>query len=75
MHMPLKCHRMLCPNLPIASKNVTETLDVDFVYGLLKILGRSLYAYLHLASRVDEVGNHGSLSLLSCDEGDGLITL
>jgi hypothetical protein len=56
---------MLCPSFHVASKNVTKTLDVNFVYGLLKILGKSLYAYLHLAAKVDEVGNHGNLSLLS----------
>jgi hypothetical protein len=56
---------MLCPSLPVASRNVTETLDADFVYGLPEILGRSLYAYLHPPSGVDEVGSHGSLSLLS----------
>jgi hypothetical protein len=39
------------PTPCIASKNVIETLDVDFVYGLPKILGRSLYVYLHLASK------------------------
>jgi len=55
---------MLCPSLHIASRNVIETLDADFVHGLPKILGRSLYAYLHPTSRVDEVGSHGSLSLL-----------
>ncbi len=44
---------------------MTETLDADFAYGLPEILGRSLYAYLHPASGVDEVGSHGSLSLLS----------
>jgi len=44
---------------------VIETLDADFVYGLFKILGRSLYAYLHPSSRVDEINSHGNLSLLS----------
>jgi hypothetical protein len=55
---------MLCPSLHIVSRNVIETLDADFVHGLPKILGRSLYVYLHPTSRVHEAGSHGSLSLL-----------
>jgi hypothetical protein len=55
---------MSCPSLRIASKNVIETLDANFVHGLSKILGISLYVYLHPTSQVYEVGSHGSLSLL-----------
>jgi hypothetical protein len=56
---------MLWPSLLITSKNVTKTLDANFVYGLPKIFGRSLYAYLHPILGVNEVGSHGNLSLLS----------
>jgi hypothetical protein len=55
---------MLCLSLHVVSRNVTETLDANFVHGLLKILGRSLYVYLHLALRVDEVSSDDILSLL-----------